>query len=191
MRPLAVRSATSCSRVVAQAKSSSVRLSAASGSRQWASKPAGDDDEVGPEGGRAPAGCVVEGVAELDAAVPGASGTLTMLPTPVSDSAPGAGIKRHLVGRCDRGCVGSDQTIAWVPLPWWTSQSTMATRLDAMGALGVARRDGGVVEEAEAHRDGRPRVVAGRTHGAEGVRHAPPSPRPPPCTLRRSRASRR
>ena len=45
----------------------------------------------------------------------------------------------------------------------------MATRLGAVGALGVARGDDGVVEEAEAHRPVGLGVVARRPHGAEGV----------------------
>ena len=39
--------------------------------------------------------------------------------------------------------------MSWVPLPWWTSQSTIATR-SPLGQL--PRRNGNVVEQAESHR---------------------------------------
>ena len=45
--------------------------------------------------------------------------------------------------------------------------------LDAVGRLGVARGDRGVVEEAEAHRRRRLGVMAGRPRGDEGVVDAP------------------
>ena len=48
--------------------------------------------------------------------------------------------------------VGSSRKSASVPLPWWTSKSTIATRVEPELALGVARGDRDVVEDAEAHR---------------------------------------
>ena len=56
-----------------------------------------------------------------------------------------------------------------MPLPWWTSQSTIATRSEPERDLGVARGDRGVVEEAEAHRPAGERVVAGRAHERERI----------------------
>ena len=56
-----------------------------------------------------------------------------------------------------------------MPLPWWTSQSTISDAPDAVLALRIARRDGDVVEQAEAHAAIRRGVMAGRTHDAERV----------------------
>ena len=76
--------------------------------------------------------------------------------------------------------------------------------LDAMGRLGVAGGDRGVVEEAEAHRRRRFGVVAGRPRGDEGVVDAParslrrprtslrpPSAAPPPACPATSRCRSR
>ncbi len=79
-----------------------------------------------------------------------------------------------------------------VPLPWCTSKSTIATRLQAVHVERVARRHRHVVEEAEAHRLVARGMVAGRAHGAEGVVAARrPSPRRWPPPRRRRRAARR
>ena len=64
---------------------------------------------------------------------------------------------------------GSFQTRSCVPLPWWTSKSTMATRSSPWRVEGVAGADHGVAEVAEAHRGRGLGVVAGRADGAEGV----------------------
>ena len=63
--------------------------------------------------------------------------------------------------------LGSASTTAWVPLPWWTSKSTIATRARPVG-LRRARGDGDVGEQAKAHGPVRLGVVAGRADGAEG-----------------------
>jgi hypothetical protein len=60
-----------------------------------------------------------------------------------------------------------------VPLPWCTSKSTMATRSRPCTLERMPRRDGHVVEEAEAHRLLAAGVVAGRAHRAEGVLESP------------------
>ena len=81
-----------------------------------------------------------------------------------------------------------------VPLPWWTSKSTIATRSQAAHVERVARRDRDVVEEAEAHRLVARRVVAGRAHRAERVlrpRRRSPRRSPPPRRRRRAAPPRR
>ena len=103
------------------------------------------------------------------------------------------GIERHLVGRAVEHAriVPEDVlgAVAVVDVP--------VDDRDALGAvrrLRVARRDGGVVEEAEAHRPGR--VRRGGRAGAWPRRRCdpcPPSPRRPPATAppdARSAASR-
>ena len=75
-----------------------------------------------------------------------------------------------------------------VPLPWWTSQSTISTRCGARAPRRLGR-DGGVVEQAEAHRAIGLGVVPGRAHQRERVARAaghhrstpPRPPRPPPA----------
>ena len=66
--------------------------------------------------------------------------------------------------------------------------------LGAVLALGVARRDRGVVEQAEAHRPRGLGVVAGRADGDEGVgrpcRSSPRRPRAPRRRRARSAASK-
>ena len=59
-----------------------------------------------------------------------------------------------------------------VPLPWWTSQSTISTRA-APGPPRRLGRDRRVVEQAEPHRAVGHGVVAGRTHERERVPRAP------------------
>ena len=56
-----------------------------------------------------------------------------------------------------------------VPLPWWTSQSRIATRSSPSSACACARGDRDVVEEAEAHRPVGGRVVPGRPHEREAA----------------------
>ena len=50
---------------------------------------------------------------------------------------PGAGIAGPLVGG-DVETAGSSQNSAWVPLPWWTSQSTISTRSPASTSCAAA-----------------------------------------------------
>ena len=57
-----------------------------------------------------------------------------------------------------------------VPLPWWTSQSTIITRSTAVRRRRAPRRDRDVVEEAEPHRARRLGVVAGRAQRAHAGR---------------------
>ena len=56
-----------------------------------------------------------------------------------------------------------------VPLPWWTSQSRIATRAEPELALGEPRRHGDVVEEAEAHRPVGQGMVARRPPEGEAA----------------------
>ena len=56
-----------------------------------------------------------------------------------------------------------------MPLPWWTSQSTTATRPTPRDRLRVANRDADVREDAEAHRALGLGVVPGRPHERVGV----------------------
>ena len=56
-----------------------------------------------------------------------------------------------------------------VPLPWWTSQSRICDALEAELGLRETGGDGDVVEEAEAHRAARERMVAGWPHEREAV----------------------
>ncbi len=60
-----------------------------------------------------------------------------------------------------------------VPLPWWTSQSTIITRSRPCAVQRMARRDRPRVEEAEPHRAVDGRVMAGRPVRAEPVDGAP------------------
>ena len=67
--------------------------------------------------------------------------------------------------------------MSFVPLPWWTSQSTIITRSRPERIERMPRRDRDVVEQAEAHRSRRQRVVAGRPVGAEAARRVASSSR--------------
>ena len=58
--------------------------------------------------------------------------------------------------------MSSPRKIASVPLPWWTSKSTIAMRVETELGLRVAGGDRDVAEKAEAERLVRERVVAGR-----------------------------
>ena len=73
-----------------------------------------------------------------------------------------------------------------MPLPWCTSQSTTSTRSSAVGVERVARGDGDVVEQAEAHRPVARRVVAGRA-----VQRGAPTPPRRRAARRRARPRRR
>ena len=64
--------------------------------------------------------------------------------------------------------MGSVSTSAWVPLPWCTSQSMISTR-SRPGALGVARGDDHVVDQAEPHPPRGQGVVPRRPHRGKGV----------------------
>ena len=100
---------------------------------------------------------------------PGASGALKTLPTPRLGRGTRAGIERHLVGRgIEDGRVGPDDglgAVAVVDVPVDDGDAA-----GAVGALGVAGGDDGVVEEAEAHGPVGLGVVTRRAHGAERVR---------------------
>ena len=103
------------------------------------------------------------------------TGRLTVKPRPVPDPTSLAG---PVPGYSGDWWIETNSTssVAWkmslVPLPWWTSQSRIITRSSPRRIDRVARRDGDVVEQAEAHRAGRQRVVAGRAVRAE-ARTAP------------------
>ena len=102
---------------------------------------------------------------------PALSGTLTMLPQPVSEGGTGARIERHLVGRAieDRRIVPDDRlrAVAVVDVPVDDGDP-----LGAVVALRLARGDGRIVEQAEAHRTVGLGMMARRPDGAEGVGHA-------------------
>ena len=81
----------------------------------------------------------------------------------------GAGIKRHLVGRAiHHGLVRPENILRAV--------AVMDVEVDDRGArdavmvLRIARRDGGIVEQAEAHRPRDLGVMAGRARRDEGIR---------------------
>ena len=94
----------------------------------------------------------------------------------------GARIERPLVDARVQHAVGPAK-IASVPLPWWTSQSRISTRSAPHAASACGGGDRDVVEQAEAHRAGRPRrggpAVAGRRRRSDrrrpaaARRHAP------------------
>ena len=52
----------------------------------------------------------------------------------------GAGPARRLVDRGEEQASGRPRRSSWVPLPWWTSKSTTATRVEARGLRARARR---------------------------------------------------
>ena len=173
-----------------------------SGSSRWASKPAETIRSPRVEVAKRRQRLVLERVHERRAPTSRpASGMLTVAPSPAppprSARLPGPRVERVLVER-DVEHVGSSQKMAWVPLPWWASQSSTATR-STPAAPGVPRRDGGVVHQAEAHRPGRlgmvaRRPAAGRTRprGRRPARRRPPrSPRPTRPPRRRSSARSR
>ena len=56
-----------------------------------------------------------------------------------------------------------------VPVPWWTSKSTIATRSAPYAGLGVTPGDGGIVEEARTHRRRDFGIRARRANGDKGV----------------------
>ena len=100
---------------------------------------------------------------------PGRSGALTtVLCVAGLDDGAGAGKQRHLVGRAiHHRFVGPENLLRAV--------AVMHVEIDDRGArdavllLRVARRDGGVVEQAKAHRPRGLGVMAGRARGDEGV----------------------
>ena len=79
-----------------------------------------------------------------------------------------AGIERPLVERDEEDAVvvAEDRL---VPLPWWTSKSTIATRSRPSSRCATRAAIGDVVEEAEAHRAFGQRVVAGRPDEREAA----------------------
>ena len=80
----------------------------------------------------------------------------------------GAGIKRHLVGRAIHdGLVRPENILRAVAVMHVEIDDGRA--FGAVAVLRVARRDRGVVEQAEAHRPRRLGVMAGRANGDEGV----------------------
>jgi hypothetical protein len=83
----------------------------------------------------------------------------------------GAGIERHLMRRAIHDArIGPENLLRAVAVVHVEIDDR-----DTLGAvlrLRVARGDGGVVDEAEAHRRRGLGVMAGRAHGDEGVRRA-------------------
>ena len=123
----------------------------ASGSSAWASKPAETSTSSGREARDGRLDRVVEGAQVLLVARPGRQRDVQRRLAAAraarrcrDRTATGAARRRGRSGRPRRSPA--------VPLPWWTSQSTIATRSSAELGLRAARRDGDVVEEAEAHR---------------------------------------
>ena len=78
------------------------------------------------------------------APVPGGSGTFSVVPAPaprpVSCASPVIGQSGYWCSET-ASTLGSSQNTACVPLPWCTSQSTTATRADAVHRLGVPDGD--------------------------------------------------
>ena len=95
---------------------------------------------------------------------------------PLSPAAPVPGIERDTGAWRRRARAGRRRTLHCVPLPWWTSKSTIATRARAAGER-VRGGDRDVVEQAEPHRLVAQRVVSRRPHeregGAQHVRRSP------------------
>ena len=79
---------------------------------------------------------------------------------------PGPRIQRRTRGSRRRGRRNRAWKMSFVPLPWWTSQSTISTRDSAVRGRRPPRRDRGVAEEAEPHRARRLRVMPGRAQRA-------------------------
>ena len=137
-----------------------------------------------------------------------AAAALTMLPTPRSCGAPGARIQRHLVrAEVQHARLGARRS-SCVPLPWWTSKSTIATRVSPCRSSACAAATATLLNRQKPIARRRRGVVAGRAHGAEGAAHLrrrarsrprrrrrPPRaarPRPSPATARcRDRAAPR
>ena len=157
---------------VAQSKSASSRLRLASGSRGWASKPA----EIMIRSGRKSRsrGRMTLSNASRNSAPPSParSGALTMVScSPRSLARAGAGIKRHLMGRAiHHGLVRPEDVLRAVAV--MDVEIDDRDAVDAVLLLGVARGDGDVVEQAEAHRPRGLGVMAGRARRDEGVRGA-------------------
>jgi len=81
---------------------------------------------------------------------------------------PGAREKRHLVrGAIHHGFVGPEYFLGAVAVV--NVEIDDRDALGSMVCLGMARRDGGIVEQAEAHRPFRLGVMAGRPYGNEGI----------------------
>ena len=146
---------------------------APSGSRAWASKPAETSIRSGAKASSAGSRRSLHGAAEARRRRRRRQRRVDDVARRRAPRGAGAGVERQLVDRGDRTRVGSCSKIAWVPLPWWTSKSTIATRSSAVRLARVRGGDGDVVEQAEAHRRVGLGVVARRAHGAEGVLGAP------------------
>ena len=150
MRPPACGRRSPCSAASPRRNHLRSRLSEASGSRQWASKPAEMTMRSGAKASTAGRMRAGEGLAELGAA----SARRERRVEDVADAGLGrgarAGIERHLVGRgVEDGRVGPDDrlgAVAVVDVPVDDGDAG-----GAVGPLGVAGGDDGVVEEAEAH----------------------------------------
>ena len=163
-------SAISISLLVAQAKSLSTRLQVGERIARVRVEAGRDDDEIGPEVREPRQDRAVERLAELLAAVAGRKRR-------VDDGVVLAAL--GLARRCrDRAASGgssntsrSDRTRKCPACRCRDARRnrSIATRLEAVLLLRVARGDRGVVEQAEAHRPRRLGVMAGRAHGDEGV----------------------
>ena len=155
------------------AKPASVTSQSASGSSEWASKPAEINSSWGANS-RA-RGTATSRTSDTYSAspAPGATGRLTVKPAagPGADVAgrPGARIQRRLVDRQEEHLrVGVEDVVgavAVVHVPVDDHHPLAAAHVDRM-----ARGDGDVVEQAEAHRAAGLGVVAGRAVGAEAGR---------------------
>ena len=154
---------------VAQAKSASTKLRLPSGSRRCASKPAEMITRSGANASRR--GRIAVSIASRKASPPSPDrkGALTIwLCSPRSLKRAGAGIMRHLMGRgVHHGRI--------VPKDVLDAVAVMDVEIhdrDALGAMRFLRvpgGDGGVVEEAEAHRRRDFGVMAGRAGRDKGV----------------------
>ena len=147
-----------------------------------------DEHELGLEARNRGLDRVLEGVrGTRSSPQPARSGTFTVV-SACSSGPPRAGIERPLVQRHEEDAVVAPRRSPAVPLPWWTSQSTIATRSSPSSRLRRAGRDRDVVEEAEAHRRGRRGRGAPAAGRARSRRAAPPrSPFPPRAAPPRSR----
>ena len=186
--PRSGASAISISFCVAQAKSASVSCRLASGSRQWASKPAEMMIRSGPKPSSARQDHGLERLAECVAAV-------ARPQRRVDDGVVLAALRRPRRcrdraasgGSSSRARVGSFQKMSWRAVAVVDVEVDDRDALGAVRRLRVAGRDRRVVEEAEAHR--RARVSAwwpgGRMATKAFADLARSSPRRPPARRRR------
>ena len=128
-------------RSVSQTKSASRTRSWASGSRAWASKPAEITIRSGAKASSAGSSVSRHAARKAAPSAPGGRVALRMLPaTPRSSRVAGAGVAAAIGGWRRRRWSGRPRTQAWVPLPWWTSKSRIATRPIAVRRAGRGGR---------------------------------------------------